>query len=323
MIIPTEKLIPSKDVRKYMEEQKKDFTPEEEATLVYLSNSLDFETKLDFLERISLYCKQPNPSLSKEIDKVVQQMNAEKIKLLKEEKEAFYTFSYYYPFSDTWDKYEEVFSTFEKVMKFAVDQTQEDDWFKEAPTKIKIRKCYIDKEDAEWIQGEYTIDFKLMDILYSNIKEFEITDGKDFTWKYVEIPHPFRRGDIVKNIIDDKIYIVTYPKDDEDYKFDIERNRKFKKENRIDAFDIGLYVEGLDEDQFTEHHVIPSNLEFVNLENEANYKGTKNPKTGVETVFKVLDKTEKDFLKETSLLLKGKSCLEMFTQAYKEYLRSV
>lgn len=324
MIIPIEKLIPSKDVRKYIEEQKKDFTPEEEATLIYLSNSLDFENKLDFLKRISLYCESLDSKLSKEINRVVQQMNGEEIKLLREENNSFYTVTYYYPTYNTWDKYEEVFSTFEKAKEFVTSQFLEDEWLEESPTKIKIRKWYIDKKDGEWIQGEYNINFKLVDIQYSNIKDFEeFENKKDFTWNYVEIPHPFRRGDIVKNLVDGKIYIVTYPKDDVDYELDIERNKKFKEENKIDIFDMGLYLEGLKKDQFTESHALPSNLEFVDFENEPNYKGSKNSKTEVVTMFKVLDETKKDLLKETSSLLKGDGCLELFTQAYRDYLKSI
>lgn len=301
MVIGLSSLIPSKDVKAYIKEKGVEFSLQEEATLVYLSR-LDYDVKINFLKKIAENCADDN-KLKKEIDARITYMNSLKNKFLAQEEKVIYTVAMHYN-SDSdynWETESLVFSKLEDAKNYLKQEIQDDAFLEEAPTKLKIIKKYVDTNPEEYIYAIFDTDFNLKDINTVCVKSFgEEDDSKDFTYSFVEIPHPFRRGDLVKDINTNKVYIVTYPKDDVDYKEDIERNKQLT----LDAFDIGLYVEKLDKNRFNEYYIIPTQLEFIDLHEIEN-----------------MDEAEKDYLNSISRLLKGEESLEAFSLAQKDYLR--
>lgn len=307
MITDLEKLIPSKDVRKYIEETHSGFTPTEEATLIYLSRTIDYDSKIELLRNISKNINDEN--LKKEIEERTSLMNKVKNKFLQKEPDCFYKLAYYYNWDKSWIEYNEIFTTFESVKNYVEKEIQEDNWLEESPLKLKIEKWYIKDGKDEYIYGIFDLNFNLLKIRIANITELE--DKKDFTYKYVEIPQPFRRGDLVKDITNNNVYIITYPLDEEDYKKDVERNKELKQKDDIDVSDIDLCVEKLDEGGFNEGHLYPPNAEFVDVkkefENEEDFS---------------LSKEAKDLLCNASLLLRGQNNLEVFGISFKDYLKT-
>lgn len=302
MIIGLNSIVPSKDVKAYIKENNIEFTLEEEATLVYLSR-LDYDVKIAFLKKIAENCSNEDSKLKEEINARVAKMLAIKNKFFSQEENVIYTVALHYNYYNSWDKESLVFSKIDDAKKYLKEEVQDDNFLEESPNILRITKTYIDTNPEEYMYATYDVDFNLKDIDTVSIKDFE-EDATDFTCSFVEVLHPFRRGDLVKDINTDKVYIVTYPKNDNEYFKDVEKNKKFKEENKIDAFDIGLYVEELDENRFIEAHILPTQAEFVDLDTIESF-----------------DETKKNYLNSISRLLKGEESLEMFSEMQRDYLK--
>lgn len=300
MIIGLNSLVPSKNVKAYIKEKSVEFSLQDEATLVYLSK-LDYDVKIAFLKKIAENCIDDNKKLKEEIDARVAKMYSVKNKFFAQEENVVFKVAMHYNYDSdhSWETENLIFSKIDDAKNYLKKEIQEDNFLEEAPTKLRITKTYIDTNPVECIFAEFDIDFNLKNVDTVSIKGFE-ESSTDFTYNFVEIPYPFRRGDLVKDINTNKIYVVTFPKDDADYNEMVENNKQLD----LSAFDIGIYIEKLDKNRFTKSYVFPTQLEFVDLDEIEN-----------------IDEAEKDYLNSISRLLKGEESLEMFSLIEKDYLR--
>ena len=112
-------------------------------------------------------------------------------------------------------------------------------------------------------------------------KPVEWFHKEHFANAFIEVPYPFRNGDFVHTIGDDKIAIFASCKDENDYKKGIKfRKNLMKKGLDLDTTDISCRVESLEHSyknpqQLCFQHYHPSllTLEYTELkEDDENYE---------------------------------------------------
>lgn len=88
------------------------------------------------------------------------------------------------------------------------------------------------------------------------------TENKRFENQYVEIRHPFRKGDIVQNLLTGEVGVVNCIADDEEMETDL--SKKMQDED----FSAGvLFVELLDDQGCFYHtHLMPTQIDFWDVE---------------------------------------------------------
>lgn len=144
------------------------------------------------------------------------------------------------------------------------------------------------------------------DILY---RYLELKEEPSYKNDYVTIPFPFRSGDLVYEIGDEKhIGVFCSCKDDEDF-FEIDKRTK----NFSDWIDAGsTRVEFLESDgKFSHQHPSAYNLEYAQLSDD--------PDKAIQTI---KDNPYKHALQIASELIRGTNssieCLQMYCEAYAE-----
>lgn len=95
------------------------------------------------------------------------------------------------------------------------------------------------------------------------------TDAEQlFQWQYVPIKYPFRKGDIVQNVLTGEIGVMNGAATDEE----MEERLKMRTEHG-DISDATVFVEFLNDDgDFYHEHVCPTELDFFDMEQ---YEGKK------------------------------------------------
>ena len=152
------------------------------------------------------------------------------------------------------------------------------------------------KNDAEYKELHNQLEER---IRTKDAKPIEWFHKEHFANAFIEVPYPFRNGDFVHTIGDNKIAIFVSCKDEKDYKEGIKfRNNLMKKGTVLDTTDISCRVEALEPSyknpqQLCFQHYHPSllTLEYAELkESDEHY----------------------ELLKSAQALMQGKGSLETF-----------
>lgn len=331
--VPFEKIIPSKDVRDYCEKIGHHFTLSEQATLVFNNPLLNFDEIDSLLEKILISCGESDEDkkLKKELEEQLEFDKKIKKIFYNEEKAVidpsgfdaaqpplfFYSISWDY--GDEWDDdHYCFFSTFDGCKKHIEKEFANDEKHGWEKRPFRITKKYLDPiKSSKYISVTFSPDFELEDIYSLGFGDEVFTEcvpreNNRFEDNYVEVPHPFRKGDIVKSLAKGRFCkeasegLVCRPEDEEDYNAGIEHHKKLKARNLIDFSDICLNVEYLcgkkgDWDFSHDHPYIPT-LVYAEL-----------PASTEQ------EKARKELFEVAQELLRGEGSLEIYGYTMRSY----
>lgn len=253
-----EKVILSKDVRDYLKKQNRKFSDSEMATLIYNSR-IDWFEKLNALQEIANSTE--NEILKNQIEEAIRYEKKRMEKMKSNTGEYIYKLEIW---EEADGEYQSAgfFSQYIQVKKYG----------EKSGRKFSIEKIKLMNETPDWDEdnwGEdsvaYTIHENEHTLLYLVGYEEESGEGYQnssnrFENAYVKIPHPFRNGDIVRNIITGDIAIVRFVTDESE-------NEPVSE--WWDYSDIVIPVEVADANgNFGHMHVEPMYLEYAELKEE-------------------------------------------------------
>lgn len=262
--------IPSKDMRKYLDIINFRFSDSEKATIIYNSNTC-LQKIHDELMQIAKTTE--DAVLRKQIEeRVACDLNS--IKMLKMNEGGFF---YALDVFDTWDnEYENegYYTTFEMAKLTAEKFTR-----KYIITKSKLYDKEMEPENGGINPEVGAIAFDVtgeLDYFWSEAvsqKEWaanRIERKSRFEERYISFPHPFQRGDIVKNVLTDEVGIIAdIPVFEEDDINDDNNELWDRLLSYRDYTDASIRIEFLMEDgQFRHEHVLPIYLEYANLDEQ-------------------------------------------------------
>ena len=256
-------LIPSKDVREYMEKKGKKLTDFERATLAYNYPNISIGERLELLEEIMDTTQD---------QKLVGQIR-ERIEYHKKCVEKFYE-----------DK---------KGMVYVLERYDEDDWRpvdwccfvsgEQAYTSGKklgecfsISKYRIFEEEVDMEEDRH---YSVSDLHYDEKGdlwncssdgvawegELDEYDEERFEDTYVDLTYPFRTGDLVREVGSDEIGVVQSQRTDEEYELFRKRAEEMRQEGHFNSYgDASIPVEYPDKNgNFGHSHVLIANIEYA------------------------------------------------------------
>lgn len=241
-------LIVSKTVRDYCEKINKEFTLEEEANLIINNPTLNFTEKLEYLKSIFTACTEKDTELRQELEIAIKYMVDLKNKLLEKDNTIF-SFSFYFE-NRGWSKEDLYFSDFNKCLAYIKSELEKDEFLEESPTKFEIRKNVLDRPDFIYSIFDTNLNLLYIENFMSGfLEDLKEKLNNSFAEKYVEIPHPFKKGDFVKSISSRifKIGIVT----------------DTKNESKADKYDISIPINYIDYDFFVDADALIQDIEAV------------------------------------------------------------
>lgn len=241
-------LIVSKTVRDYCEKINKEFTLEEEANLIINNPTLNFTEKLEYLKSIFTACTEKDTELRQELEIAIKYMVDLKNKLLEKDNTIF-SFRFYFENSG-WSKEDLYFSDFNKCLAYIKSKLEKDEFLEESPTKFEIRKNVLDRPDFIYSIFDTNLNLLYIENFMSGfLEDLKEKLNNSFAEKYVEIPHPFKKGDFVKSISSRifKIGIVT----------------DTKNESKADKYDISIPINYIDYDFFVDADALIQDIEAV------------------------------------------------------------
>lgn len=269
-----EQFIPSKDMRKYLDKINFRFSDSEKATIIYNSNTC---LQKIHEELIQIAKTTEDAVLRKQIEeRVAYDLNS--IKMLKMNQGGFF---YSLDVFDAWDnEYENegYYTTFE-----AAKLTAEKFARKYIITKSKLydKEMEPENEDINPEAGAVAFDATgELDYFWSEAvaqKEWaanRIERKSRFEEHYISFPHPFQRGDIVKNVLTDEVGIIAdIPALEEDDIKDDNNGLLDRLLSCRDYSDASIRIEFLmDDGQFRHEHVLPIYLEYADLDEQDSRK---------------------------------------------------
>lgn len=269
-----EQFIPSKDMRKYLDKINFRFSDSEKATIIYNSNTCLLKIHE---ELIQIAKTTEDAVLRKQIEeRVACDLNS--IKMLKMNQGGFF---YTLDVFDAWDnEYENegYYTTFE-----AAKRTAEKFAKKYIITKSKLYDKEMEPENGDINPEVGAIAFDAtgeLDYFWSEAvaqKEWaanRIERKSRFEEHYISFPHPFQRGDIVKNVLTDEVGIIAdIPALEEDDINDDNNGLLDRLLSYRDYTDASIRIEFLMEDgQFRHEHVLPIYLEYADLDEQDSRK---------------------------------------------------
>ena len=257
-------LIPSKDVREYMEKKGKRLTDFEKATLAYNYPDTSIGERLEMLKEI-MDTTQDQKLAGQIRERIGYHKKCVK-KFYENKKGMIYVLKRYE--KGDWrpvdwcyfasgelayasgKKLGEDFSiskyrTFEKEVDMEEDRyySVSDMYYDE---KGILRYCR--SKEVVWGQGEIDED-----------------DEGRFEDAYVDLPYPFRTGDLVREVGCDEIGVVQSQRTDEEYELYQKRAEKMRQEGHFNSYgDASIPVEYPDENgNFGHSHVLIANIEYA------------------------------------------------------------
>ena len=286
--------IPSKAVKKFMEVRNIQLADFEKASLIYNSDC-DLESKRDLLKEL----------MEQTQDEVLRQQIAEQFAEDEKTLQAFISSGSnaiyeLQTFDDNGDEYTlKYFSDFEAVSEYAKD------YIKQLPQYFHITKfklCgsgeqFVDADDAdkdtELGYCSFRPSGKMSHIESYEYKDrFEYDDNR-FEFKYISFRNPFRSGDIVRDLTNDRFGVVAIG--DENH----EHLDKMARDGFLDFSDAKLTVEYFyDDGSFCHNHPYPWDLEYTYLQFRKAYSHENS----------VIE----DILSSASSLLKGTGSIDGF-----------
>ena len=248
-IISLEKLIPSNAVREQCIKEKHRFTVREQATLVCNNTELSNVERLELLDKIKKQIeaeKLPYKNLLNQIKTYTdRQLYLEK-RFYSDEPGEYFKLSMWDYFSKKYEESDALFSSLENALKFAEEKRLSDLDTPQSKTEfihpVKVTKHYMDNP-----YHEITCTYKRADSLF-DVESYSINnipfDSDFFENTYVDVPYPFRNGDLVKTKGTCDTGIFSSCKDEKEYK----KNRKWLKDRflsgeTIDFSDVSCRVE--------------------------------------------------------------------------------
>lgn len=295
-------LIPSKDVRAFMQNLGREFTDAEKATIIY--NLREDRTKR-FDELRKLMEATNDLTLKKEIQERFDYENKMFDSFATARQDCVYVLCYCdYESEDGRMITEEYFSNLEAARKWGLSLEQD---YQVDKVRIQtIAECDPDEDLYERIgSANYDENGILTYIQSDEVDEKENPRYNDdecqrFELAYVTIPHPFKHGDVVRNVITGGIGIVY----SWNSKWDWDKFEAYLHECGLsgDYPDIGMNVEMLHENgDFCHTHPSPLELEYANL-------------TKADREYDVMD--------AASELFKGHGSIEYLQMMIEEYLKA-
>ena len=300
--ITMRELIPSKDVREYMEKKGKKLTDFERATLAYNYPGLSIGGRLELLKEI--------------MDTTQDQ------KLLGQIRERI---AYH-------KKCVEKFYENKKGMMYVLETYDEDDWrpadwcyFASGELAYasgkKLGECFsiakyriFEKEIDMEEDGHYSVsnlhyDEKgdLWNCSSDEVAwegELDEDDEERFEDAYVDLPYPFRTGDLVREVGSDEIGVVQSERTDEEYELFRTKAEKMRQEGYFNSYgDASIPIEYPDENgNFGHSHVLVANIEYA-------VPDENDPK--------------REVLEYASLMLKKRCYIQEFQMVCEELQRNV
>ena len=262
--------IPSNSVKKYIKDNNITFTDFEKAALIYNARNV---TKEDvYAELAELMQETKDKNLKKQIAERLEE-DAKILKIIQTGGEkVIYKLSVYYPEDKEYEG-EGYFATYEAAKKFSRKYSQ--DFMIE-----KMKLLFGDEaDDGKYIKEDYInpamgfIEYnKKGDILCFSSSEYdeealrEKYNYERFEDKYISFRHPFRQGDIVRNIANGERGVVRSFADDADWE---EYDAWQKKESPLhsDFGDAQVVVELLfPNGEFSHVHIEPWLLEYDEMQ---------------------------------------------------------
>lgn len=312
-------LIPSKDMRKYLDEQGRKFSDFEKATLIYNSRGFKKIEKEHALKELAQ---------STQDDKLINQI----IENFEENKRLFETFinnrdGYIYHLtgerddlwmSDRMDTELGYYTSHEIAKKrgleyrgpFSVTKVRV---LSEADNPRSLKSGNYLAWDAGAALGEicYDSDGNISSIWCNELDENTVKvltaeNRKRFEHAYIDIPYPFRTGDIVC-IVDsessDRFGVVTHIRTEMEYQACRDKLNRLNLDGHVDFSDCAVTVNVIEKNgSFSKVHINPLRLEFTEV-------SENNPLKSV--------------LECARDLLIGSGDLEGFQRSCKELLESV
>lgn len=269
-----EQYIPSKDMRNYLDKINFRFSDPEKATIIYNSN-ICLQRVHEELKKIAKTTE--DEVLRKQIEERLD-WDLNSIKMLKMNQGGFF---YSLEVFDTWDnEYENegYYTTFE-----AAKLTAEKFARKYIITKSKLYDKEMEPENEDINPEVGAVAFNAtgeLDYFWSEAvaqKEWtanRIERKSRFEEHYISFPHPFQRGDIVKNVLTDEVGIIAdIPVLEEDDINDDNNGLLDRLLSCRDYSDASIRIEFLMEDgQFRHEHVLPIYLEYADLDEQDSRK---------------------------------------------------
>lgn len=227
--------IDSTDIREYNRRIGTKFTPIEQAVLVYHSDCHTVEEKLSvWHELLATYNEEDFsaidlPDEGEKINRYIMDNHTyrqvventvsyfEKALLLKEPTENVFYETVIYAAHNSHDREENCFSTYEKAYNYICGCQNRKflDYGANHGLKMKadIRVIPRDNSDISNVT-EFMFDSSFRMI---NIDPNTDGNGLGLDWVFVYVPLPFKKGDIVRTIDDEKYYAIVRKTPDKDY----------------------------------------------------------------------------------------------------------
>ncbi len=256
-------LIPSKDVREYMEKKGKKLTDFERATLAYNYPGLSIEERLELLKEI-MDTTQDQKLLGQIRERIAHHKKCVE-KFYENKKGMMYVLETYD--EDDWrpadwcyfasgelayasgKKLGECFS----IAKYRIFEKEID---MEKGGHYSVSNLHYDEKGDLWNCSSDEVAWE---------GELDEDDEERFEDAYVDLPYPFRTGDLVREVGCDEIGVVQSERTDEEYELFRTRAEKMRQEGHFNSYgDASIPVEYPDENgNFGHSHVLIANIEYA------------------------------------------------------------
>ncbi|HVI42979.1 MAG TPA: hypothetical protein VM577_20420 [Anaerovoracaceae bacterium] len=278
-------LIPSKDMRKYLTEQGRKFSDFEKATLIYNSRGHNLSEKEQALKELAQ---------STQDEKLVDQIK-EKLKDNKRRLEDFINcmdgFIYHLTGPDvsnptgTWDIELGYYASHEIAKKYGLTYCEPFSVTKvrlrsegDSPNDLHPGNCFV--RDVVLPCGEICYDadgnissFRDDELDGSLVKIITVEDRARFELAYIDIPYPFRTGDIVRLVNSNELGVVTCVRSEVEYQERRKKLNKLKNEGMVEFIDCIVTVNFIESNgKFSHDHISPIWLEYAELSEDNPYK---------------------------------------------------
>ena len=261
--ITMRELIPSKDVREYMEKKGKKLTDFERATLAYNYPGLSIEERLELLKEI-MDTTQDQKLLGQIRERIAHHKKCVE-KFYENKKGMMYVLETYD--EDDWrpadwcyfasgelayasgKKLGECFS----IAKYRIFEKEID---MEKGGHYSVSNLHYDEKGDLWNCSSDEVAWE---------GELDEDDDERFEDAYVDLPYPFRTGDLVREVGCDEIGVVQSERTDEEYELFRTRAEKMRQEGHFNSYgDASIPVEYPDENgNFGHSHVLIANIEYA------------------------------------------------------------
>lgn len=261
--ITMRELIPSKDVREYMEKKGKKLTDFERATLAYNYPGLSIEERLELLKEI-MDTTQDQKLLGQIRERIAHHKKCVE-KFYENKKGMMYVLETYD--EDDWrpadwcyfasgelayasgKKLGECFS----IAKYRIFEKEID---MEKGGHYSVSNLHYDEKGDLWNCSSDEVAWE---------GELDEDDEERFEDAYVDLPYPFRTGDLVREVGCDEIGVVQSERTDEEYELFRTRAEKMRQEGHFNSYgDASIPVEYPDENgNFGHSHVLIANIEYA------------------------------------------------------------